>query len=74
MSERTNEKMPVVDRWDDDRPRFARLNDGSLIDLDQRALASEPSLGPNEARMTDWGESRGGVFAIRADGAELRNH
>jgi PQQ-like domain len=70
-SERTTERVPLVDRWDYDRPRFAHLGDGSLIDLDQRALASKPSLGPNEARTTGWEERRAGVFAIRADGAEL---
>jgi hypothetical protein len=70
-SERTKERLPPVDRWDYDRPRFARLANGSFIDLDQRVLSPEPSLGPNEVRATDWRERRGGVFAIRADGAEL---
>ena len=71
LSERKRESIPLLDRWDYDRPQFAHLANGSLIDLDRCVLSSKPSLSPNQARTTDWEERRSGVFAVRADGAEL---
>ena len=54
-SEKVREEVPLRDCWDDGRPRFARLAEGTLVDSDPRALASKLLLAPQEARVPDWG-------------------
>ena len=67
----SEERLPRVDRWDYDRPRFVAFADGSFVDLDRRTLASETTLEPRQARPAEWREREKGVFAVRGDGFEL---
>ena len=70
-SEKVREDIPLRDRWDDDRPRFVRLAEGTLVDLDRRAPASKPSLAPQEIGVPDWPQRRSGIYLVRGDRSVL---
>jgi hypothetical protein len=47
------------------------IGDGSLVDLDRRALVSNPAIEPHQARSSGWNEREKGVFAVRGDGFQV---